>query len=240
MKVGSGFRTRCAVSAGPGSWIGRSAPSGSAVDILRAIRLSRSFGARWCRFGRQLIRCAEPVALVIGHGAIIVSARTIPCSRSCGLLGRGPAEDRAAGERDAHRALPKRRHIAQPLHGHIARSVTTLNEQVTALEEQVRRHFGRHPDAEIYLFQLDMGAILGAQVLGEFGDDPSRYADGKARGNYAAASPITRASGKKKIVAARWIHNDRLLDALMSWAFSSLIASPGARAFYDEDRKSVV
>jgi hypothetical protein len=73
-------------------------------------------------------------------------------------------------------------------------------------------------------------------VLGEFGDDPHRYTDAKSRKNYGGTSPVTRASGKKKVVAARWIHNDRLLDALMTWAFSSLTASPGARAFYDELR----
>jgi len=73
-------------------------------------------------------------------------------------------------------------------------------------------------------------------VLGEFGDDPHQYADAKSRKNYAATSPITRASGKKKVVAARFIHNDRLIDALRSWAFSSLKASRGARAFYDEQR----
>ena len=37
----------------------------------------------------------------------------------------------------------------------------------------------------------------------------------------------------KKIVIARFIHNDRLIDALMAQAFSALKASPGARAFYD-------
>ena len=73
-------------------------------------------------------------------------------------------------------------------------------------------------------------------MLGEFGDDPHRYADGKARRNYAATSPITRASGKKKIVAARYIHNDRLIDALMAQAFAALNASSGARAYYDELR----
>jgi len=114
--------------------------------------------------------------------------------------------------------------------------ITTLNEQTTALEGQVEDHFGRHPDAEIYLSQPGMGPILGARVLGEFGDDPHRYASAKARKNYAATSPITRASGKKKLVAARWIHNDRLLDALMAQAFSALKTSPGARAFYDELR----
>jgi hypothetical protein len=29
------------------------------------------------------------------------------------------------------------------------------------------------------------GLVLGARILGEFGDDPHRYADGKARRNYA-------------------------------------------------------
>ena len=114
--------------------------------------------------------------------------------------------------------------------------ITVLNEQVKTLQGQVEEHFGQHPDAEIYRSQPGMGAILGARVLAEFGDDPHRYADGKARRNYAATSPITRASGKKKVVAARFIHNDRLVDALNAQAFTALRASPGARALYDELR----
>jgi hypothetical protein len=114
--------------------------------------------------------------------------------------------------------------------------ITTLNEQVKVLEEQVREHFGRHPDAEIITSQPGMGMILGARVLAEFGDDPARYRDGKARRNYAATSPITRASGKRKVVTARFVHNDRLVDALNAQAFSALSVSPGARAFYDQQR----
>ena len=114
--------------------------------------------------------------------------------------------------------------------------ITVLNEQVKALQGQVEENFGRHPDAEIYRSQPGMGAILGARVLGEFGDDTHRYADGKARRNYAGTSPVTRASGKKKVVAARFIHNDRLIDALMAQAFAALNASPGARALYDAER----
>jgi transposase len=111
--------------------------------------------------------------------------------------------------------------------------IATLNEQVKVLQGQVEAYFGQHPDAEIYRSQPGMGAILGARVLGEFGDDPHRYASGRARRNYAATSPVTRASGKKKVVAARFIHNDRLVDALNAQAFASLNASPGARALYD-------
>jgi transposase len=150
-----------------------------------------------------------------------------------------------AGKTGAILAAMRGEHLAQPAALTVAYTATarsliaviaTLNEQVKALEAQVRDHFGRHPDAEIYRSQPGLAAILGARVLGEFGDDPHRYADGKARKNYAATSPITRASGKKKIVAARFIHNDRLIDALMAQAFAALTASPGARAFYDELR----
>src|SRR6266536_122136 len=116
--------------------------------------------------------------------------------------------------------------------------ISTLNEQVKALEGQVEAYFGRHPDAEIYLSQPGLGYVLGARVLGEFGDDPDRYVSGKTRKNYAATSPITRASGKKKVVAARFIHNDRLIDALMAQAFAAMNASPGARALYDAERAS--
>ncbi|MDV7242284.1 MULTISPECIES: hypothetical protein [Rhodococcus] len=38
------------------------------------------------------------------------------------------------------------------------------------------------------------------------------------------------------MVAARFVHNDRLVDALNSQAFSALQASPGARAYYDKQR----
>jgi hypothetical protein len=114
--------------------------------------------------------------------------------------------------------------------------IATLKEQVKALEAQVREHFGRHPDAEIYLSQPGIGAVLGARVLGELGDDPHRYASAKSRKNFAGTSPITRASGRKKVVAARFVHNGRLVDALNAQAFAALTASPGARAFYDQQR----
>ena len=116
------------------------------------------------------------------------------------------------------------------------RLIAALNIEVDALGEVVAQHFGRHPDAEIYASQPGLGVILGARVLAEFGDDPHRYADARARKNYAGTSPITRASGTKKIVIARYAKNDRLADALQQWAFGSMRGSSGARAYYDAMR----
>ena len=96
--------------------------------------------------------------------------------------------------------------------------------------------FGRHPDAEIYLSQPGLGVILAARVLAEFGDDRQRYADAKSRKNYAGTSPITKASGKSRIVLARHARNRRLADALYQQAFCALSTSAGARGYYDRQR----
>jgi Transposase/Transposase IS116/IS110/IS902 family len=114
--------------------------------------------------------------------------------------------------------------------------LVVLDEQITTLQGQVKAHFGRHPDAKILASQPGLGTVLSARVLAEFGDDPDRYASAKARKNYAGTSPITRTSGKTKVVAARWVHNDRLIDALMTQAFAALNASPGARPYDDQLR----
>jgi hypothetical protein len=111
-----------------------------------------------------------------------------------------------------------------------------LNTQIKTLQGQVEAHFGQHPDAEVYLSQPGIGAVLGARVLAEFGDAPGRYADAKSRKNYAGTSPITRQSGKSKTVHARFVHNDRLLDALHMQAGAAILHDPSVRAYYDELR----
>jgi transposase len=73
----------------------------------------------------------------------------------------------------------------------LAALIATSNQQIDALEGPVEACFGRHPDAEIYLSQPGLGPILGARVLAEFGDDPTRYDGARARKNYAGTSPIT-------------------------------------------------
>ena len=98
--------------------------------------------------------------------------------------------------------------------------IGTLNAQIKALAGQVEANFGEHPDAEIYRSQPGLGGVLGARVLGEFGDDPGRYRDARARRNYAGTSPVTKQSGKKKVVVARFVRNDRLADPLHQQAFA--------------------
>lgn len=111
-----------------------------------------------------------------------------------------------------------------------------LNAQIAGLEQDLHGAFEQHPDAEIILSHPGLGSTLGARVLGEFGDDPTRYLDARARRNYAGTSPITKASGTRRVVLARFARNERLADACHLWSFTSLQTSAGARRYYDLQR----
>ena len=149
---------------------------------------------------------------------------------------QGDRHHGCAARRSAGPAACDHRRLRCDLSGSLIAVIAVLNEQVKTLQGQVGADFGRHPDAEIYLSQPGLGPVAGARVPGEFGDDPDRYASGKARKNYACTSPLTRASGKKKTVMARFIRNDRLTGALMAQALSALGASPVPGFLYDAER----
>ena len=118
----------------------------------------------------------------------------------------------------------------------LASVIGEMSRQIAVLEQQLAADFEQHPDAAVVRSLPGLGAILGARVLGEFGDVPDRYLDAKSRRNYTGTSPVTRASGKKRVVLARHARNKRLADAIYLWAFSAISASPGARQFYDHRR----
>lgn len=111
--------------------------------------------------------------------------------------------------------------------------IATLNDQLDEVEADLADRFEQHPDAELIQSIPGLGTVLGARVLAEFGDAPNRYADAKARANYAGTSPITIASGNSRAVVARFKRNKRLYDACNQWAFCSLSASDGGRVYYD-------
>lgn len=181
---------------------------------------------------------------LLGKAPEPVSAARLSTTQIAGALkraGRRTIDQKATAIRAALRA----EQLTQPAglcaaYAATTRSLTALigalNTEIDRLQSEVAAHLERHPDAEIYLSQPGLGEILGARVLAEFGDDPDRYTSAKTRKNYAATSPITRQSGKKKTVHARFVHNDRLIDALHQQAQSALNGSPGARAYYDQQR----
>jgi hypothetical protein len=208
---------------------------------------------------RSALREYYPAALVafgtaLGSGdAVSVLAiaptpqlgRQLSQSKIAAALRRG-GRQRNIGARAAqiHTALQSDQ-LAAPArlsdaYGVIARSavavIASLTRQIAALDEALGEGFDEHPDAKIVRSLPGLGTVLGARVLGEFGDDRTRFATAKCRKNFAGSAPITKASGRSLIVLARHARPRRLADALDQWAFCSLTQSPGARHYYDQLR----
>ena len=167
---------------------------------------------------RNALREYYPAALVafddLAHGDALGSARSRPnprTGRSSEPVGYPfgaqtrwaptqyrrprPSGPSRAGHRAAGRAGSGQYRVCRhhPRHGgHHHRTEPPDQRARTSLAA----HFETHPDADIYLSQPGLGVVLGARVLGEFGDDPNRYTDTKSRKNYAGTSPLTAASGR--------------------------------------------
>lgn len=190
--------------------------------------------------------CHTDAVAVLAIAPTPERGRRLSRSKIASALRRGGRQLNIERRTEAIQAALRSEQLAQPAtiagaYGAIAESLAKVievhNRQVAELEAVLTEHFGRHPDAAILRSLPGLGVVTGARVLGEFGDDPSRYQDAKARRNYAGTSPLTIASGTRRVVRARHIRNHRLADALHWWAFNAIGRSAGARALYDRRRK---
>ena len=209
------------------------------VNRLRSA-LREFYPAALQAFGTDL--ASSDALAVLGTAPTPAAGRSMSTSRIAAALRRG-GRTRRANERAEVITAALRSSQLEPLavlseaYGALVRStvrvVAEMTVQIEALARELQSRFEVHPDAEILRSLPGLGLVLGARVLAEFGDDPTRYADPKARKNYAGTSPITRASGRSRVALARFARNRRLADALEMWAFCSISGSPGARRYYD-------
>lgn len=209
------------------------------LNALRAM-LREFYPAAMVAFGDDL---AHPDALAVLEAAPSpAKGRSLSAARIAACLRRGGrkryVDSRAQEIHEALRSeqLTPPEGLAEAYAAAVVAAVKVIgemNRQLTSLERDLGSAFEKHPDAAIIASQPGLGVVLSARVLGEFGDDPNRYKDARCRKNYAGTSPITVASGKSKVVKARYVGNHHLKDACYLWAFCALSASPGARRYYD-------
>ena len=206
--------------------------------------LREYYPAALAAFGTDV---ATPVALgVLDAAPTPASGRTLSQSKLAAMLRRAGRERGVEEKAAAIQAQLRVPQLAAPtLVGEAygksvastVRILRDLNAELASLEAALAPSFEKHPDAEIYRSLPGLGIVLGARVLSEFGDDRTRFAHPKARKNYAGSSPITRASGTRRVVLARMARNRRLADACHQWAFCALTRSAGARDYHHQLRQ---
>ncbi|WP_344840329.1 IS110 family transposase [Actinocorallia longicatena] len=184
---------------------------------------------------RELLKLAPTPADALK----VTKARIAAALRRAGRLRH--IEDVAA---ELHTILsrPHLRHdpmVEQAMGVQALRLLATLATECASIDElstATAGAFRQHPDYEIITSFPGIADQAGARLLAEIGDDRTRFADARALKAFAGAAPVTRASGRSRIVTHRRIKNDRLAAVGFTWGLSALNQSPGARAHYDRRR----
>ena len=93
-----------------------------------------------------------------------------------------------------------------------------------------------HRDAKILLSLPGIGPVVAATMLAE-ASQPLRDRDYQALRNYAGAAPVTRRSGKKKVILMRYACNEQLRNGLYHWSRTSMQTDSRAKQQYEESRQ---
>jgi transposase len=115
-------------------------------------------------------------------------------------------------------------------------ALTTIRDQIKALEQQIADQLAAHRDAAIFTSLPRSGTVRAARLLAEIGDARGRFPTPEALACLAGAAPSTRQSGKVKVVAFRWAVDKQLRGAVIDFAGDSHHANPWAADLYQRAR----
>ncbi|WP_433261624.1 IS110 family transposase [Actinosynnema sp. CS-041913] len=130
--------------------------------------------------------------------------------------------------------------LVEEAFGHQALALlATLNAECAGadrLTESTTAAFQQHPDYAIITSFPGLADLSGARVLGEIGDDRTRFTDARSLKAYAGSAPVTRASGRSISITRRTVKNDRLNATGFVWAFASIGRAGAPRDHYQRRR----
>jgi transposase len=159
------------------------------ANQLRSV-LREFYPAALVAFGTDL--ASSDALAVLGLAPTPAQGRSLPAQRIATALKhagrrRGSAEraeQLKVALRSAQLEAPE---VVSRAYGEVVRSTVAIlaemTTQIEALARELQGRFEEHPDAEILRSLPGLGSVLGARVLAEFGDDPTRYADPRGRKN---------------------------------------------------------
>jgi transposase len=178
------------------------------------------------------LKLAKVKAILRAHRIRRVTAEQVLEHLRQPALRLAPGAAEAASEH-VQMLLPRLRLLQQQREATARRLRQILDELCTAPPEGQGRE---HRDAEILLSLPGIGPVVAATMLAE-ASQPLRDRDYQALRNYAGAAPVTRRSGKRKVIVMRYACNEPLRNALYHWSRCSMQKDARAKQHYAELRQ---
>lgn len=119
----------------------------------------------------------------------------------------------------------------------LSKQLRTLEANLKSYREQIGWLFAQLPDKDIFTSLPGAGPKIGPRLAAELGQDRNRFPDDMSLLCHAGVVPLTKASGKYRVVKIRYGCNKHLRDTVYHWSFLTLEYSIWSRAFYDMVRQ---
>ena len=120
---------------------------------------------------------------------------------------------------------------------HLIVMIRALNQAVTETDGKIDKLFAQHPDGELFASFPGAGKAMAPRLVAAFGTDRDKFQDAQEIQQLSGIAPVTKASGKSKIVHLRWACPKFLRQTFHEFVRCSIRFSRWAKA-YVEMRKA--
>jgi transposase len=115
--------------------------------------------------------------------------------------------------------------------------ISQINNTIEEFEAELKLLYDNHPDKNIFDSFPGSGKALGPRLAAAWSSDRNRYESADSVQKYSGIAPITKASGKTKIVVRRLAYPRFMLQTFHEFANCSRKSSIWAQAYYEMMRK---
>ena len=111
--------------------------------------------------------------------------------------------------------------------------ISQLNSAIDEFELEIKSLYDKHPDKDIFDSFPGSGEALGPRLVAAWGTDRDRYDSADSMQKYSGTAPVTKASGKSKVIVRRLACPKFLLQTFHEFANCSRNSSIWAQAYYE-------
>jgi transposase len=118
----------------------------------------------------------------------------------------------------------------------LAKQIEASRKTIKAFDEQIEVALKKHPDGNLFTSLRGAGPTLAARLLCAFGSQKDRWKDADELASFSGIAPVTRQSGKSRVVLQRWACPSYLKQTFHEFADSARKWCPWSKARYGQLR----
>jgi transposase len=119
----------------------------------------------------------------------------------------------------------------------LAKQISVLQKAIAELEEKIEKEMDSHPDASLFTALPGAGKVLAPRLLTAFGSQRDRFATAENVATLSGIAPVTKQSGKSRVVHRRYACPKYLRQTFHEFADQARRWCPWSRAYYRMQRQ---